>query len=58
MVRAGGEIALPSPTDKCARFRHWIEPPRGAYPQGQLIVAFIRYLTLEPRREPYASRPH
>ena len=24
VVRVGGEIALPSPTDKCARFRHWI----------------------------------
>jgi hypothetical protein len=28
IVRAGGEIALPSPTDRCALFRHWIEPPR------------------------------
>ncbi|WP_063821002.1 hypothetical protein [Nocardia araoensis] len=52
IVRAGGEIALPSPTDQCARFRHWIEPPRCAYrPSGQSIVESIRHLTRE------ASRP-
>ncbi|MFI9410321.1 DNA-directed RNA polymerase subunit beta [Nocardia gamkensis] len=47
IVRAGGEIALPSPTDRCALFRHWIEPPRSAYrPSGQLVLAAIRHLAL------------
>ncbi|MFF7940502.1 DNA-directed RNA polymerase subunit beta [Nocardia gamkensis] len=47
IVRAGGEIALPSPIDRCALFRHWIEPPRSAYrPSGQLVLAAIRHLAL------------
>jgi hypothetical protein len=46
IVRAGGEIALPSPTDRCALFRHWVEPPRCGYrPSGQLILESIRHLT-------------
>ncbi|MGK8510617.1 DNA-directed RNA polymerase subunit beta [Nocardia asiatica] len=57
VVRAGGEIALPSPADKCARFRQWIEPPRGAYrASGQLIVASIRHLTRDTSA-PHLRRP-
>ncbi|WP_280484570.1 DNA-directed RNA polymerase subunit beta [Nocardia cyriacigeorgica] len=43
VVRTGGTIALPSPTDRGARFRRWIQPPRCAFrPSGQAIVASIR----------------
>ncbi|MFE3441641.1 DNA-directed RNA polymerase subunit beta [Nocardia sp. NPDC059180] len=43
VVRLGGTIALPSPTDQGARFRRWIEPPRSPFrPSGMSIVASIR----------------
>jgi hypothetical protein len=43
IVRVGGVIALPSPTDHCTRFRCWVEPPRCAFrPSGLMVVASIR----------------
>ncbi|MEU7766191.1 hypothetical protein AB0B25_13800 [Nocardia sp. NPDC049190] len=58
VVRAGGEIALPSPTDQCTRFRHWIEPPRCAFrPSGRVIVESIRDLT-RTASFPYAAGGH
>ncbi|MEV6138089.1 DNA-directed RNA polymerase subunit beta [Nocardia sp. NPDC051990] len=43
VVRTGGTIALPSPIDKGAQFRRWIEPPRCAFrPSGLVVVDAIR----------------
>ncbi|MFD0365431.1 DNA-directed RNA polymerase subunit beta [Nocardia sp. GCM10030253] len=43
IVRAGGAIALPSPSDRCAQFRCWVEPPRCAFrPSGLMVIASIR----------------
>ncbi|WP_245671563.1 DNA-directed RNA polymerase subunit beta [Nocardia amamiensis] len=43
VVRDGGTIALPSPADECAGFRHWVEPPRCMYrPSGLAVVDAIR----------------
>ncbi|MGW4768662.1 DNA-directed RNA polymerase subunit beta [Nocardia sp. NPDC004278] len=43
VVRAGGTIALPSPADKGAQFRRWIEPPRCTFrPSGLAVVDAIR----------------
>lgn len=43
VVRAGGTIALPSPADRGAMFRRWIEPPRCTFrPSGLVVVDSIR----------------
>ncbi len=43
VVRSGGTVALPSPVDKGAQFRRWIEPPRCAFrPSGLVVVDAIR----------------
>ncbi|WP_433602624.1 DNA-directed RNA polymerase subunit beta [Nocardia sp. CA-135953] len=43
VVRAGGTVALPSPADKGAQFRRWIEPPRCTFrPSGLVVVDAIR----------------
>ncbi|MFI6365033.1 DNA-directed RNA polymerase subunit beta [Nocardia sp. NPDC050630] len=43
VVRTGGTVALPSPTDKGAQFRRWIEPPRCTFrPSGLVVVDAIR----------------
>ncbi|WP_067839766.1 DNA-directed RNA polymerase subunit beta [Nocardia lijiangensis] len=46
VVRAGGEIALPSPHDQQMNFRRWVEPPREPYrPSGVVIIDSIRRAT-------------
>lgn len=46
VVRTGGTIALPSPTDWGARFRRWIQPPRCAFrPSGRTVIESIRSCT-------------
>ncbi|MGQ4598365.1 DNA-directed RNA polymerase subunit beta [Nocardia sp. R6R-6] len=52
VVREGGTIALPSPADRCAQFRRWVELPRCIYrPSGWAVVAAIRACAgPEPRR--------
>ncbi|WP_245547871.1 DNA-directed RNA polymerase subunit beta [Nocardia pneumoniae] len=43
IVPSGGEIALPSPDDANARYRHWIVAPRNGFrPSGSSIVEAIR----------------
>ncbi|WP_330250484.1 DNA-directed RNA polymerase subunit beta [Nocardia sp. NBC_00565] len=43
VVRAGGTIALPSPADRGALFRRWVEPPRCTFrPSGLVVVDSIR----------------
>ncbi|MEU7768382.1 DNA-directed RNA polymerase subunit beta [Nocardia sp. NPDC049190] len=43
VVREGGTIALPSPTDQRVEFRRWVEPPRCMYrPSGALVLNAIR----------------
>jgi hypothetical protein len=43
VVRAGGTIALPSPTDQCVEFRRWVEPPQCTFrPSGLVVVDSIR----------------
>ncbi|MEV6323033.1 DNA-directed RNA polymerase subunit beta [Nocardia sp. NPDC051787] len=43
IVPCGGEIALPSPDDANARYRHWIVAPRNGFrPSGSSIVEAIR----------------
>lgn len=50
IVRHGGTIALPSPTDLDDRLRGWIEPPRGPRrPSGYTIVRAVRTATGFPR---------
>lgn len=56
VVRAGGTIALPSPTDQCVEFRRWIEPPRCTFrPSGLVVVDAIRACT-GSGRYPVVSR--
>ncbi|WP_405163713.1 hypothetical protein OG203_00905 [Nocardia sp. NBC_01499] len=46
VVRAGGEIALPSPADTKAGFRDWIVPPRDSFrPSGAAIIDLVRECT-------------
>ncbi|WP_433681078.1 hypothetical protein [Nocardia sp. CA-119907] len=57
VVRAGGTIALPSPSDRCAEFRRWIEPPRCTFrPSGRNVVDTIRACT-GSGRSPAVSHP-
>lgn len=43
VVRTGGTVALPSPADKGAQFRRWIEPPCCTFrPSGLAVVDTIR----------------
>ena len=43
VVRDGGTIALPSPTDQRVEFRRWVEPPRCIFrPSGLVVVEPIR----------------
>jgi hypothetical protein len=43
VVRSGGTIALPSPSDRGAMFRRWVEPPRCTFrPSGLAVVDAIR----------------
>lgn len=43
VIRDGGTIALPSPTDQRVEFRRWIEPPRCTFrPSGLVVVDSIR----------------
>lgn len=50
VVRNGGTIALPGPTDRCAEFRVWVEPPRSAFrPSGLAVMDAVR--ACAPRRE-------
>lgn len=46
IVRRGGTIALPAPTDLDDRLRQWIEPPRGPRrPSGHTVVHAVRAAT-------------
>ncbi|WP_433492158.1 DNA-directed RNA polymerase subunit beta [Nocardia grenadensis] len=43
VVRTGATIALPSPTDRGALFRRWIQPPRSPFcPSGRLVIDSVR----------------
>ena len=43
VVRTGGTVALPSPSDQGEQFRRWIEPPRCTFrPSGLVVVDAIR----------------
>ncbi|WP_228002276.1 DNA-directed RNA polymerase subunit beta [Nocardia australiensis] len=43
IARSGAQIALPSPTDRHAGLRVWIEPPRDTFrPPGTVVVEAIR----------------
>ncbi|MFJ9370525.1 DNA-directed RNA polymerase subunit beta [Nocardia sp. NPDC101769] len=43
VVRFGGEIALPSPTDQQGTFRRWVQWPNGTYrPSGVAVIDSIR----------------
>lgn len=43
VARGGAQIALPSPADRSASFRVWIEPPRDTFrPSGSVVVAAVR----------------
>lgn len=47
VVRPGCDIALPSPTEHCAEFRVWVEPPCDTYrPSGLVVVDAIRSVTV------------
>ncbi|MGY1893841.1 DNA-directed RNA polymerase subunit beta [Nocardia gipuzkoensis] len=49
IVRTGGIIALPSPGDRSAHLRRWVEPPRGPIrPSGLLVVQAIRACSGRP----------
>ncbi len=55
VVRAGGTIALPSPTDRGGMFRRWVEPPRCTFrPSGLVVVDAIR--TRSGQRPPAQRR--
>ncbi|WP_280233180.1 DNA-directed RNA polymerase subunit beta [Nocardia cyriacigeorgica] len=42
VLRAGAEIALPSPADRQPNLRYWLEPPRDRYrPSAALILASL-----------------
>lgn len=57
IVRTGGTVALPSPADKGAQFRRWIEPPRCPFrPSGLAVVDAIRACSGQYR--PVQRRPH
>ncbi|MDE1672207.1 MULTISPECIES: DNA-directed RNA polymerase subunit beta [Nocardia] len=43
VIRDGGLIALPSPADRNAGYRTWLEAPRDTYrPSGRLVVEALR----------------
>lgn len=49
VVRAGGTIALPSPSDQAVEFRRWVEPPRCTFrPSGLVVVDSIRACSAQP----------
>jgi len=49
VVRTGGTVALPSPTDQCVEFRRWVEPPRCTFrPSGLVVVDAIRVCSGQP----------
>lgn len=51
VVRTGGTVALPSPSDQCAQLRRWIEPPRCTFrPSGLVVIDAIRACTKGIRR--------
>jgi hypothetical protein len=51
VVRTGGTIALPSPTDECVEFRRWVEPPRCTFrPSGLVVVDSVRACAGQPVR--------
>jgi hypothetical protein len=46
IIRHGGTIALPAPTELDDRLRQWIEPPRGPRrPSGHTVVRAVRTAT-------------
>lgn len=43
VVREGGTVALPSPTQRSEALRQWIEPPRDMFrPSGLIVVESVR----------------
>ncbi|MBF6225661.1 hypothetical protein IU470_11170 [Nocardia abscessus] len=51
IVPSGGEIALPSPVDADAGYRHWIVAPQDGFrPSGSSIVDTVRSCTRTGRR--------
>jgi len=43
IVRTGGTVALPSPSDRSVQLRRWIEPPRCTFrPSGLVVIDAIR----------------
>jgi hypothetical protein len=43
VIRAGGTVALPSPTVRSEAIRRWIEPPRDTFrPSGLAVIASVR----------------
>ncbi|QIS05949.1 DNA-directed RNA polymerase subunit beta [Nocardia brasiliensis] len=58
VVRDGGTIALPSPSDSCSVFREWIELPSGPFrPSGRVVVDAIEACT-SPLRKPIRKISH
>ncbi len=50
VVRTGGTIALPGPSERGAEFRVWVEPPRSAFrPSGRAVLDAVR--ACGPNRE-------
>ena len=51
IVPSGGEIALPSPADADAGYRHWFVAPQNVFrPSGSSIVDTVRSCTRTGRR--------
>lgn len=49
IIRSGGTIALPSPTDLDTHLRQWVEPPRCPFrPSGHTVTQAIRTVTGHP----------
>lgn len=55
VVRTGGTIALPSPTDQCVEFRRWVEPPCCTFrPSGRVVLDAIRVCAGLPPHHSFA----
>lgn len=51
IVRTGGTVALPSPSDQSVQFRRWIEPPHCTFrPSGLVVIDAINACTSGIRR--------
>ena len=57
VIRAGGTIALPSPTAESGAIRQWVELPRNTFrPSGLVVVDAVRGWAELARRRPGDGR--